>query len=324
VDAIVAAMTLRERAARMFMLPVSGTALSAADDARLRALKPGAVMMFAGNFGTPDDVRAFVAAIHATNPELPPLVAVDQEGGWVSRIADDPAPGASVMGLLPAAEIAALARARAETLAGYGFNVNFAPVADIAFTPDSPMVTRSFGSDPATVAACIEAYLAGVAGVNVAHCVKHFPGHGRVAVDSHDGLPVLDVDAATWWEAEALPFQAAIDVGVPMVMLAHLAVPVWDVLPSSLSPVTIRVLREELHFDGVIVTDDLDMAALTGWGPRETLDLAVAAGSDLLLFGDPSVEEELIDRLLVHVHRGIVAPERVAASATRILKLTIR
>ena len=206
-----------------------------------------------------------MAAIHATNPELPPLVALDQEGGIVSRIADDPAPDAPTMGQLPAAEISALARARAERLAAYGFDVNFAPVADVAFTPDSFMTGRAFGNDPVVVAQDVAAYLAGVDGTGVLHGVKHFPGHGRVSVDSHEALPVLDVDAATWWEEDALPFRVAVEAGVPMVMLGHLAVPSWDELPASLSPEAVRVLREDLGFTGVIVSDDLGMGALATW-----------------------------------------------------------
>src|SRR5215218_8501472 len=164
VDALVAAMTPREWAARMFMFPISGTALSTEDDARLRTLKPAGVILVGGNFGPPEEVRALVAAIHATNLELPPLVALDQEGGIVSRIADDPAPDAPTLGQLPTAEISALARDRAETLASYGFDVNFAPVADVAFTLDSFMTGRAFGDDPAIVAQDVVAYLAGVEG----------------------------------------------------------------------------------------------------------------------------------------------------------------
>src|SRR5215213_7079042 len=179
VDALVTAMTLRERAARMFMFPISGTVLSAEDGAWLGALKPAGVILVGSNFGTPEEVKFLVAAIHATNPELPPLVALDQEGGIVSRIADDPAPDAPTMGQLPAVEISALARARAERLAAYGFDVNFAPVADVAFTPDSFMTGRAFGDDPAVVARDVAAYLSGVAGTGVLHAVKHFPGRGR-------------------------------------------------------------------------------------------------------------------------------------------------
>ncbi|MBW3634218.1 MAG: glycoside hydrolase family 3 protein, partial [Chloroflexi bacterium] len=262
VDALVAAMTPRQRTARMFMIPISGTALTAEDDARLRTLQPGGVILVGGNFGTSEEVRALVSGIHATNPDLPPLVALDQEGGIVSRISDDPAPDAPAMGHLAPAEISALARARAETLAAYGFDVNFAPVADVAFTPDSFMSGRAFGDDPVGVAEDVEAYLGGVKGSAVLHAVKHFPGHGRVSVDSHEALPVLDVDATTWWEEDALPFRVAVEAGVPMVMLGHLSVPSWDELPASLSPEAVGVLREDLGFTGVVVSDDLGMGAL--------------------------------------------------------------
>lgn len=322
VDALVAAMTPVERAARMFMFPVSGTVLTTDDDARLRSLRPGGVILVGENFGTPEEVRALVAAIHATNPELPPLVALDQEGGIVSRIADDPAPDAPTLGKLPIAEISELARERAETLAAYGFDVNFAPVADVAFSPDSFMTGRAFGDDPATVAEAVAAYLAGVEATGVLHCVKHFPGHGRVSVDSHEALPVLDVDAATWWEEDSLPFRVAVDAGVPMVMLGHLAVPSWDELPASLSPEAVRVLREDLGFEDVVVSDDLGMGALAAWTPFEIVDLAAAAGNDLFLFVVTNVEPEaLVDHLASRVESGEIPTERVTASVGRLLRM---
>jgi beta-N-acetylhexosaminidase len=324
VDALVAAMTPRERAARMFMFPISGTVLSAQDDAWLRALKPAGVILVGSNFGSPQEVRALVAAIHATNPELPPLVALDQEGGIVSRIADDPAPDALTMGQLPAAEISTLARARAARLAAYGFDVNFAPVADVAFTPDSFMTGRAFGNDPVVVAQDVGAYLAGVDGTGVLHGVKHFPGHGRVSVDSHEALPVLDVDPATWWEEDALPFRVAGEAAVPMVMLGHLAVPSWDELPASLSSEAVRVLREDLGFTGVIVSDDLGMGALAAWTPFQIVDLAVAAGNDLLLFVVTAAERAaLVDHLVARVESGDIPPERIAVSVSRLLRMQL-
>jgi beta-N-acetylhexosaminidase len=324
VDTIVAAMTLRERAARMFMFPVSGKVLSVEDGGWLRALKPAGVILVGGNFSTPEEVTALVAAIHATNPELPPLVALDQEGGIVSRIADDPAPDALTMGQLPAAEISTLARARAARLAAYGFDVNFAPVADVAFTPDSFMTGRAFGNDPVVVAQDVGAYLAGVDGTGVLHGVKHFPGHGRVSVDSHEALPVLDVDPATWWEEDALPFRVAVEAAVPMVMLGHLAVPSWDELPASLSSEAVRVLREDLGFTGVIVSDDFGMGALATWTSFQIVDLAVKAGNDLLLFVVTTVEPAaLVDHLAARVESGEVPPERLAASVSRLLRMQL-
>ncbi len=323
-DAMMATMTPRERAARMFMMPVSGTALTAEDDAWLRMLKPGGVILVGGNFGTSDEVRSLVAAIHNTNPVLPPLVAIDQEGGGVSRIDDDPAPGAAAMGDLPSRDISVLARARADVLASYGFDVNFAPVADVAFSAVSFMAGRAFGSDPAAVAADVVAYLDGVAGSGVLHGVKHFPGHGRVAGDSHLALPVLDIDAEVWWDADALPFRAAVDAGVPMVMLGHLMVPAWDDLPASISPIAVRILREDLGFDGVVVSDDLGMGALETWGPLDIVDLAVAAGNDLLLHVILNAEPQaLIDHLAGRVESGAIAPERVQQSVSRLLRMQL-
>lgn len=318
------AMSPRELAARMFMVPVSGTALSPFDAAWLESLRPGGVILVGHNFGAPGEVAALVAAIHATNPEWPPLVAIDQEGGMVSRIADDPAPSAPNLGLLPSAEISRLASLRAEVLRGYGFDVNFAPVADVVLTPDSFMAGRAFGSNPGQVADDVVAYLQGVAGSGVLHAVKHFPGHGRVSVDSHQALPILDVPETVWWQEDALPFAAAINAGVPMVMLGHLAVQMWDGLPATLSPATVQALRDDLGFDGVIVTDDLFMGALSAWSPFDVIDLAVDAGVDLLLYvGLPDTPETLVSHLAQRVERGEIPADRLVASVERLLRMDL-
>jgi beta-N-acetylhexosaminidase len=184
------------------------------------------------------------------------------------------------------------------------------------------MTGRAFGDDPEFVAQDVAAYLAGVEGTGVLHGVKHFPGHGRVSVDSHEVLPALDVDAATWWEEDALPFRIAVEAGVPMVMLGHLAVPSWDEMPASLSPESVRVLREDLGFTGVVVSDDLGMGALAAWTPFQIVDLAVAAGNDLLLFVVTAVEPAaLVDHLAVRIESGEVPPERVAASVGKLVRL---
>jgi beta-N-acetylhexosaminidase len=252
------------------------------------------------------------------------LVSLDQEGGIVTRLWDDPAPDAPTLGTLTLEEISEFARQRAELLASYGFDLNFAPVADVAFAPDSFMAGRTFGDDPEWVAECVVAYLNGVKGSHVLHCVKHFPGHGRVSVDSHQALPVLDVDPDTWVSADALPFAAALADGVPMVMLGHLAVPMWDDLPASLSPVAVAVLRESLGFDGVIVTDDLFMGALSAWQPLEIIDMAIAAGVDLLLYVDvPDDPEVLVDHVVSQVALGEISEERITESARRIIAMQL-
>jgi beta-N-acetylhexosaminidase len=322
VEAVLATMSLRQRVARMFIFPVSGPVLTAEETVWLGGLQPGGVILVERNFGTADEVRALTAAIHATAPGLPPLVSLDQEGGIVTRLWDDPAPDAPTLATLTLDEISSLARQRAELLAAYGFDLNYAPVADVAFTPDSFMAGRTFGSDPALVAERVVAYLDGVRGTGVIHCVKHFPGHGRVSVDSHQALPVLDVGPGTWARADALPFAAAIANGVPMVMLGHLAVPMWDDLPATLSSVAVAVLRDDLGFSGVIVTDDLNMGALSTWAPLHVIDMAIAAGVDLLLYVDlPDEPHVLVDYVAGRIERGEVSEERVNESVRRILTM---
>ena len=322
VEATLEAMPLAERVARLFVVPVAGTALTAPEASWLRMAKPGGVLLVGSNIGTPNEAAALIAEILTTNPALPPLIAVDQEGGLVSRLPGDPAPSAPELGLLAPAAIAAFARARAEFLARWGISANFAPVADIAWDGDSFMAGRAFGSDPNRVAEDVAAYVKGAAGTGVVHGAKHFPGHGRGSTDSHLALPRVDLSLAEWGQTDGVPFAAAVEAGVEMVMLGHLLYPEWDDLPTSLSPVAVEVLREELGFTGVVVTDDLGMAALSDFGPFETVDLAVAAGVDLLLYAMPPVEPgALLDHLVGQVRSGAVAPERIDESVRRVLMM---
>jgi beta-N-acetylhexosaminidase len=317
-------MNLRERVAQLFTMPVLDVALTPEETAFLTGYRPGGVLLVANNIGTDDKVRALTAAIAATNPALPPFRAIDQEGGIVARLAGDPAPDAPMMGWLPDEEVSSLARARAEYLAGFGIDINFAPVADVAWTPDSFMTGRAFGDDPVLVAEKVAAYVSGVDGLPVFHCAKHFPGHGRPSTDSHLALPTVDLDQASWLESDALPFAAAIDAGVPMVMLGHLAYPQWDALPATVSPEAIRVLREDLGFEGAIVTDDLGMGALSDWTAFEVIDLAIAAGVDMLLYAIPTAPpEELIEHLVARVETGEVDPARIDASVRRLLRIKL-
>lgn len=325
VAAVLAALPLADKVAQRFMVGVGGTALGPDDAAFLTETRPGGVILLGPNIGTPAEVAAFVAAIKATNPGLPPFVAVDQEGGPVARLPGDPAPGAVALGTLPDAEVRALAAERAAFVAGFGFDVNFAPVADVAFAPDSVMADRAFGSDPELVAAKVAAAVEGGRGAGVAHAAKHFPGHGRAALDSHLALPEIDLSLEEWRATDALPFRAAIEAGVEMVMLGHLRYTRWDDAPTSISAVAVDRLRTDLGFDGIVVTDDLGsgMAALAGYDPATIVARAAAAGVDLLLFATPTpslAPAEPIDLLRRRVAAGEVSEERLDASVRRLLR----
>lgn len=318
-------MTLAEKVAHLFTVPVEGTALTPAETAWLTAAKPGGVILVEQNIGFAPELRALIDEIHATNPLLPPLISVDQEGGLVTRLTSDPVPGPLEMALLPEAEVRDLARIRGEFLADFGFAINYAPVADVAYSPDSFMAGRSLGSDPASVAARVAAIVEGTNQTPVRATAKHFPGHGRTTVDSHLALPEVQIEFDGWWETDALPFRAAVEAGVPLIMLGHLSFPAWDDLPTSLSPVVVEVLRQDLGFTGVIVSDDLGMDALSAYDPTTVVDLAVAAGLDCLLYVTPAVPiADLIAHLVTRVEAGTVSETRIDDSVRRLLALRLQ
>ncbi len=306
-------------AASLFMLPVGGTVLTADEDAWLRSWQPGGIVLTGANIGTPDEVRTLIAAIHATNPDRPPLVALDQEGGEVTRLAGDPCPSAPELGALPDDEIARLSGERAAFLMQYGVDVNFAPVADVGWTPDGAVTGRTFGSDPALVAEKVAAYVRGAVGSPVLSTAKHFPGLGRTVVDSHDALPTLDIDLAEWEATDAQPFKAAVKAGVPLVMVGHVVLPAFGTMPASISREAVRTLREGLAFAGGIITDDLGMGALTTTTePLAVLDRAVDAGNDMLLYVAPPLPpEEMIRRCGERIAAGEIGRARLEASFAR-------
>jgi beta-N-acetylhexosaminidase len=322
---IVAKMSIAEKAGQLFVVEAADKALTPAFESLLRDLKPGGVIFFAPNVGTAEQLRAFVKAIHRTNEAMPPLVAIDQEGGPVARIPGDPAPGAVELGREPDKTVRKKARERAEFLADFGFDVNFAPVADVAYKPTSFMAARSFGCEPHAVAKKVRDFVGGTRAGGIAGAAKHFPGHGRTPVDSHVALPNVLLSPRGWRKSDALPFRAAIEGGVEMVMVGHLRYPKWDDAPASLSRVAVSTLRKELGFRGVVVTDDLGMGALRGIDPFEVVDRAIAAGVDLLLYASfPVPIDDLITHVRRRVHHGELSEKRLDASLRRILAMKAR
>lgn len=317
-------LTPAAKAAQLFTVAVTGTALTPDETAWLSELQPGGVILVEGNIGTAPELRALIESIQTTNPELPPLISVDQEGGLVTRLSSDPVPGPLELALLPNDEVRELARIRGEFLADFGFAINYAPVADVAYAPDSFMAERALGADPATVAAKVAAIVEGTNQTPVRATAKHFPGHGRTTVDSHLVLPEVNIELDEWWETDALPFRSAVAAGVPLVMLGHLGYPAWDDLPTSLSPVVVGRLRDDLGFAGVVISDDLGMDALSALDPFDVVDLAIAAGLDCLLYVTPKVAvTDLIAHLADQVEAGKVPISRIDDSLRRLLSLRV-
>jgi beta-N-acetylhexosaminidase len=328
-------LTLEQAIGQKLLLSFDGTALSAEMLETLRQQPVGGITLFRHrNVRSPEQVRALTAALQRAAAETgqpPLLVAADQEGGQLMALGDGPTPfpGNLALGATGSEGLARrVGAAIGRELAAMGINVNFAPVCDVNVNPQNPVVgTRSFGEDPAQVARLSAAKIAGMQAAGVAATAKHFPGHGDTTFDSHDGAPVLAHDAARLRRIELPPFIAAIRAGVRLIMTAHIALPALDDgrnLPATLSPKILRgLLRAELGFEGVIVSDAMDMRAIEQ-GPGLVVDAiaALTAGVDLLTLNHTAAEQRAVHAgLLQAARRALLSPEALLASAQRVLTL---
>jgi beta-N-acetylhexosaminidase len=278
----------------------------------------GGVVLFSHNVASPEQVAALTA-------ELPGLVvAIDEEGGDVTRLEHERGssyPGSFALGAVDDVELTEqVAAAIGGDLAAVGVTLDLAPVADVNSNPRNPVIgIRSFGSEPELVARHVAAFVRGLQGADVTACVKHFPGHGDTEVDSHLDLPTVggDLDAAL------LPFRAAIDAGARAIMTAHIRVPELDDVPATMSRRILHdLLREELGFTGLVVTDALDMKGVATVG-MEAAVRALAAGADALCLGPGRGPEpvERVQRTIVEaVSTGRLSEERLAEAAGRVAK----
>ncbi len=261
------------------------------DLARLIAAgRIGGVVLFARNVGDPAQLRELTAALHACAPaDAPLLIAIDQEGGRIQRLREPWTqwPPMRRLGEVDDPELTdAVARALAVELLDLGIGLDFAPCVDVDTNPVNPIIgDRSFGGDPTRVAGLAARFIQAMQDAGVAACAKHFPGHGDTACDSHLELPRLDHDLARLRAVELPPFAAAVGAGVASVMTAHVLFPALDAKrPATLSPEVIAILREELAFDGVVFSDDLEMKAVADHhGPKALVDGCLEAGVDSLL-----------------------------------------
>lgn len=274
----------------LFMVGLPGTRVDNASRELVRKLRVGGVILFARNLEEPQQVWELTRDLQqeaqaAGNPPL--LIAVDQEGGAVQRLKEPfsriPAARDLGRGSTPG-EVRALARTVARELALVGINLNMAPVLDVARKPDCPLWGRSYSSDPERVAAFGEAAIRGFLEGGILPVAKHFPGLGDTTVDSHRVRPTAQ-DPDPERTVDLLPFRRAIAAGVPAIMTAHLQVPAWDGHTATMSPVALKDwLRNRLGFEGVIITDDLEMGAIAGTAAvPEAACQAFRAGADLLL-----------------------------------------
>jgi len=300
---------------------------------RRAADDPTAATNPASNVSTPEQVRRFTDGLQKAAAKLPAgvplMVGVDQEHGTVTRIRDGVTRLPTAMAFGAADDPALTERAAAVSgaeLATLGINVDFAPDADVIANPGNTVIgSRSFGSDPAAVSRHVAASVRGYEQAGVATALKHFPGHGRTDVDSHEAIPVLSQDRETLEREDLAPFRAGIDAGSEIVMSGHLDARAIDPgTPASLSPkVLTDLLRGEMGFTGMVVTDGLDMKALTDKYPAgEVAVRAVLAGNDLLLL--PPDVGAAQQALLAALKSGRLPRARAVEAVTRILTVKLR
>jgi beta-N-acetylhexosaminidase len=299
-------------------------------EAKLRTIAPAGVIFFAPNFPDAGTAGRLCRAVHAIlgTPERPALVCADEEGGMVSQLSgfwEVPPSARAVAASGGPPLVKDLATRTAQRLLALGVNLDFAPVLDIHSNPRNPVIgIRSFGTSASQVTACGRAAIEGIQAVGVIPVVKHFPGHGDTSLDSHLTLPTVDVDSKTLALRELRPFEAAVNGGAPVVMIAHVSAPALEpdpAIPATLSHAIVTgVLRERMGFQGVVVTDALEMAGATSRGSHgEVAVRAIEAGCDLLLYSklEPGPEEALA-ALREALRSGRLTAERIARSIERI------
>jgi beta-N-acetylhexosaminidase len=330
------AMTLEQAVGQQFLLTFEGREASPKQflDVLRRQHVGGVVLFRHKNMGNLVELRGLTHALQraATESGQPPLlIAADQEGGQLIAVDQTtPFPGNMALGAAGSDKLAyKVGRALGKELSAVGVNVDFAPVCDINNNPLNPVIgTRSFGEDPKLVARLSATLIRGLQSAGVAATAKHFPGHGDTSSDSHRGAPIVMHNAKRIRSVELVPFRAAVDTGVRLVMTAHIVMPALNggsnELPATLSPKILRdLLRRKMRFNGVIVSDALDMHAMEqGSGYVAEAMAAVAAGIDLLLFNhDLARVEPACSNMVQAARRGLLAADEIHASARRILAL---
>ena len=338
-DRLLASMSPAARAGQLMSVAFHGTKITPAVESMIRGRGVGGVILYSENFdGDAAKLKTLVAdlsRIAAESKVAPLFFSIDQEGGTVVRIARGATilPGSMALAATPdpTDSIRKGVAITARDLRALGVNFELAPDADVNNEPRNPIIlNRSFGSDPQRVASLVRVATQAFADAKLLCCAKHFPGHGATTTDSHTGLPLLDVDRARLDAVELVPFKAAIAAGVPAIMSAHIRIPALDPAPDL--PVTLSrkvmtdLVRKELGFTGLLVTDDLEMGALTQTRTESQAGYeAFLAGADFLLFRfDEAAQTDAHDRLSRGISTDAAALARSGESVARILAVKER
>lgn len=325
---VLKSMTLEEKLGQLLVV---GYPSSEGAEKVIRDYKVGGIVLFSRNFETFDQLYQITKQLKEYNGEnpLPLWVALDEEGGTVSRLPSGktPVPSAREIGSHEDLQFTkATGIVIGEEMAAAGANLDFAPVVDVVDNSKNEfMLKRSYGSSPEMVSAHGTAFLDGLREAGIQGCAKHFPGHGGTVVDSHKGMPVITESLEDWQQKDAIPFQAMVDAEVDMIMVGHLAYPRIDPsgVPASMSAVFLQEqLRERMGYKGLIITDDIEMQGYPQGGERrEAVITSFLAGVDLFAIGHtPEIQMDVLEALKEGVNNGRITHERIDASILRIIK----
>lgn len=332
-DDLFVGMTLEQKVAQMFIVHLFGEQMTYAGRDLLTTWQPGGVVLIGENLASAEAVMRLTNSYQQTITAaggIPLFVSVDQEPGIISHLKDGftQFPTPTLITATGKPDYASqVGRAIADELLAVGVNMNLAPVADLETNRDNPIIQRrSFGSDPALVSPMIAGFIQGTQGAGVLATAKHFPGHGDSSGDSHTELPVIDLSRERLESVELAPFRAAIEADVGAIMVAHIWYPALEPepdLPASLSPRVITdLLRDEMGYDGLIMTDAMDMDAIdTHYTYPEAVIRAIQAGVDLVIaahIGEQS-QAQAMQAVVDAVRTGTISESRINESVERIL-----
>jgi len=309
----------------LFIMGFNGLELAKETSDFLIDARIGGVILFAHNFNSPAQVAELTNQVQDTRRDLPLWVSVDHEGGKVQRFKKGftRVPEAYLIGAMNSPKLAfEISEVIAKELKAVGINLNFCPVADIATNPKNPVIgNRSFGPTEALVSKMVSAMVRGHLTQGVQPCVKHFPGHGDTSTDSHFALPRIDNPLEILQQREFLPFTKAFKSKCSMVMTAHILNPKLDTqVPATLSKFVLQdVLRKQLRYERIIISDDMEMKAITDhFGAGDAPRMALEAGCDLLTYRSEAAGRAAYESLTRDLESGRLSPETVLTAYARV------
>lgn len=326
-------MSLDEKIGQMLIIGIEGTVMDDQTQTHLKKTAPGGVILFGRNSDNPSQLLGLINSLKKSNAgRIPLLISVDEEGGSISRMPPQlhEMPSAWSIGQMDDISFTYEAgRLTAHKIKSFGFNMDFAPVLDILSNPENTVIgERAFGTTRETVISHGIHMMKGIRDNGVIPVVKHFPGHGDTDVDSHTNLPSVSHDLDRLSRFEFAPFRKAVDENADAVMAAHILMKNIDpVYPASLSETVINgILREEMGFDGVVITDDMTMGAITqNYDIGDASVRAVIAGCDIILIcHDYDRQSEAFEAIRTSVETGYIDEGRIDESIERILRLKDR